>query len=574
MKKAKRFVVFLFSFLFPLFCLIGIEPNTSIRAGMVKRANDEAFALRIGMEANYSPFNYTETENDPDNNVPIQGQSGQYAAGYDVSVAKFIAEDNNWNLEIVRLEWDALIPSVNSGTINAIIAGMSDTEERRQSIDFTDPYYTSELVIIARANDDDFQDNFNPTNATDKSFVTQAGTVEDDIAISWASEYGIQRNNPTTDYPSAFEMVVNHLADAVICEYPVATAMMASYPTLKMVTVDTSSVSSTFIQQLSVSIGIAKGDPDNIIDSINASLAKLDEDDRRQYMDAAIERSQTNSEVEESGENRILYLLRTYGIDFAYGTLTTLILAVVGTLVGLIIGIFVGQVRNLKIRREDSLIIKGVKATGKFLAYIYETFFRGTPMMIQAMILFLLGPAIGITWTDMSLAGDIGRIFNGYMLCGLIVICINTGAYMTEIVKSGMNGVDKGQEEAARSLGLSKTRTLFGVTLPQALKNCLPTIGNEFIVNIKDSSVLNVIGLTELYMTASIATNTNYFTIEGYIIICVIYLLLVLVSSFILKLIENKMNINSEFNIFGFRRRPKKSLSLLTAGLKEEKADE
>ena len=344
--------------------------------------------------------------------------------------------------------------------------------------------------------------------------------------------------------------------------------MMASYPTLKMVTVDTSSVSSSFIDQLSVSIGVAKDDPLNIISSINASLAKLDDDTRLQYMDKAIERSLTNDDVGDT--NRLIYLLEKYWIDFGYGTLNTLILAIVGTVIGLLIGIFVAQVRNLKVNKHDNVVIKALKSVAKFLAYIYETFFRATPMMIQVMILFLLGPAIGIMWTDMSSPGDLGRIFNGYMLCGLIIICINTGAYMTEIVKSGMNGVDKGQEEAARSLGLSSTRTLFGVTLPQALKNCLPTIGNEFIVNIKDSSVLNVIGLTELYMTASIATNTNYFTIEGYIIICVIYLILVLLSSFVLKLIENKLSIKkTNFNIFGFRSKRKNIEKILTRDLKE-----
>ena len=252
--------------------------------------------------------------------------------------------------------------------------------------------------------------------------------------------------------------------------------------------------------------------------------------------------------------DRIQYLLENYWLEFCYGTLNTLILAVVGTIVGLIIGIFVSQARTIQVNKEDNIFLKIVKYVGRFLAWAYETFFRATPMMIQAMIFFLLGPSIGLVWTKMSMAGDIGRVFNGYMLCGLIVICINTGAYMTENVKSGLNGVDKGQEEAARSLGLSKMQTLYGVILPQAIRNVLPTIGNELVVNIKDSSVLNVIGLTELYMTASIATNTNYFRIEGYIIICVIYLILVLLFSGILKLVSNKLSFPDQVNFLGFRK--------------------
>lgn len=125
---------------------------------------------------------------------------------------------------------------------------------------------------------------------------------------------------------------------------------------------------------------------------------------------------------------------------------------------------------------------------------------------------------------------------------------------MTENVRSGMNGVDKGQSEAAASLGIGNQRTLWSITLPQALRNSLPSIGNEFIVNIKDSSVLNVIGLTELYRSVSIATKTNYFTVAGYVIIAAIYLILTVLFSIILQLVDNKLNIPDKVNWFGIRR--------------------
>lgn len=125
---------------------------------------------------------------------------------------------------------------------------------------------------------------------------------------------------------------------------------------------------------------------------------------------------------------------------------------------------------------------------------------------------------------------------------------------MTENVRSGMNGVDKGQCEAAASLGIGNQRTLWSITLPQALRNSLPSIGNEFIVNIKDSSVLNVIGLTELYRSVSIVTKTNYFTVAGYVIIAAIYLILTVLFSIILQLVDNKLNIPDKVNWFGIRR--------------------
>ena len=556
--RRKNFLIAFATLFLPLFLsLFGVSSNGTRSTLPTRQDAPEGFTLRIGMEANYPSFNWTETANDPEYNYPIAGLNGQYAGGYDVQIARFIAEDNGWNLEIQKMTWDGLVPALQAGTINAVIAGMSDTAERRQSIDFTDPYYTSDLVIIARKDDNRFSDNFDPTTSQGIRFITQLGTVEDEIAKDWEETYGSIYTNPTTDYPNSFLSVSQNLADAVICEYPVAMAMMDAYPTLNMYTVDQSKVDSSFIEQLSVSIGIAKNDRDGILEQINASLAKLSDDDRKGMMDQALERSKNlqNMEENEGGEsNHLLYLIENYWVEFGYGTLNTLILAVVGTIVGLIIGIFVSQARNIRIEKNDNIFLKGAKYVGKFLSWLYVTFFRATPMMIQAMIFFLLGPVIGIIWTNLSPAGDIGRIFNGYMLCGLVVICINTGAYMTENIKSGLNGIDKGQEEAARSLGLSKTQTLYGVVLPQAIRNVLPTIGNELVVNIKDSSVLNVIGLTELYMTASIATNTNYFRIEGYIIICVIYLILVLFFSGILKLLSNKLSFPDEVNFLGFRK--------------------
>lgn len=265
-------------------------------------------------------------------------------------------------------------------------------------------------------------------------------------------------------------------------------------------------------------------------------------------------------------------LLSDYWVTFGYGVLNTLILAIVGTIGGLIIGVFVGQLRNLKSEKFDHWFVKAIKAIGRFFAWAYVTFFRGTPMMVQAIILFTLSSV----WTNIPAAPlGLGNVFNGYMYCGLIIITINTGAYMSEIIKSGMNGVSKGQNEAARSLGLSKGQTLFGITLPQALRNSLPTIGNEYIVNVKDSSVLNVIGLTELYRSVKVATNRNYYLVEGYIIIAIIYLLLTVIASVALKLFENKLSMKEKVNWFGIRHssidKAKRVFRLVFSFFKKEK---
>lgn len=230
----------------------------------------------------------------------------------------------------------------------------------------------------------------------------------------------------------------------------------------------------------------------------------------------------------------LFQLIEKYYITFLNGLAVTLILAIVGTFVGLLIGILLAFVKCIEIKETESNFSKISKKILKGIVSIYVNLFRGTPMMVQAMIVFF----ISNIWT--SIQGS--WVFNGYLLCGLIVITINTGAYMCEIVRSGFNGVDKGQLEGGRSCGLSYFKTMVFIIAPQGLKNSIPTILNEYIVNIKDSSVLNVIGLSELYASVSIATNTNYFKVEGYVIIGVIYLILTLLASLTANLIAKKLN--------------------------------
>jgi putative lysine transport system permease protein len=224
---------------------------------------------------------------------------------------------------------------------------------------------------------------------------------------------------------------------------------------------------------------------------------------------------------------RIFYLLKKYGGEYLNGTLMTLLLALVGTLVGLLFGCGLAIVRNLEINQNDSKFTKIVKVVASKLAGAYIQVFRGTPMMVQAMIIFFGGSYLGFEW-DLT-------------VCGLIIITLNTTAYMAEIVRSGINSVDVGQIEGAKSLGMTNWQIMTNVVLPQALKNAIPTIGNEFIVNIKDSSVLNVITVSELFMAGKIAA-TTYMTIEAYTIVALIYLTLTLIFSKLLKIVEKKLD--------------------------------
>ena len=222
------------------------------------------------------------------------------------------------------------------------------------------------------------------------------------------------------------------------------------------------------------------------------------------------------------------YRLFTNNFDlFWYGIKMTLLLALLGTLLGLVIGLLFGGIRAIDIEPRDSRGVKLIKKLLHTMIGLYVWFFRGTPMMVQAMFLYYaLRPVLG--WDAMT--------------AGVVIISVNTGAYMSEIIRSGIQSVDRGQVEAARSIGMSSAQTMFYIVLPQAIKNAFPSIGNEFIVNIKDSSMLNVIGVIELFFQSRSVAGSAMLYSETFFITCVIYLVLTTVTSQILRLIEKKMN--------------------------------
>ena len=224
------------------------------------------------------------------------------------------------------------------------------------------------------------------------------------------------------------------------------------------------------------------------------------------------------------------------------GILSTLILSIFGTVVGLILGVFIAYGKNWKARPNTNKFVAFWIMVVRGFCTVYSVVLRGTPMMVQALIFKYGCAALGLNWDNIRFNGAINNVLNGWFLAGLVVITFNTAAYMAEIVQSGLNGVDKGQVEGARSLGMKGSDTSIFVILPQAIRNALPTIGNELIVNIKDSSVLNVIATTELYYRIGKISVRTYAYLEGYALLAIIYLIMTLLAALVLKLIEKKLD--------------------------------
>ncbi|MGX1262283.1 putative lysine transport system permease protein [Rossellomorea marisflavi] len=212
---------------------------------------------------------------------------------------------------------------------------------------------------------------------------------------------------------------------------------------------------------------------------------------------------------------------------FLRGAGVTLLIAFVGTVIGAAIGLLAGVIRTIPVpeRGPKKVILKVVN----IVLSIYIEFFRGTPMIVQAMVIYY-GSAMAFGF-DMNV-----------MVAAFIVVSINTGAYMAEIVRGGIISIDKGQFEAAQAIGMNHVQTMWNVVMPQVIRNILPATGNHFIINIKDTSVLNVISVSELYfLTKSVAGN-NFRYFESFFVACMIYFVMTFAVTKILRHFEKKLD--------------------------------
>ena len=232
------------------------------------------------------------------------------------------------------------------------------------------------------------------------------------------------------------------------------------------------------------------------------------------------------------------FLAKQYGPLFLRGTANTLLIAVTGTILGFLLGLLVAIARTIYLGPKASAWKRvPVKILHAVLG-VYIEVFRGTPMIVQAMVIYY--GALQYLGLDMP-----------RLVAAIFIVSINTGAYMAEIIRGGIISIDKGQTEAAHSIGLTHWQTMVSVVLPQAIRNIMPSIGNEFVVNIKDSSVLNVISVTELFFQAKSATGAYFRYFETYFIIALIYLTLTFSITRILRLIEKKMDGPENYVIHG-----------------------
>ncbi len=237
--------------------------------------------------------------------------------------------------------------------------------------------------------------------------------------------------------------------------------------------------------------------------------------------------------------NDIIKLWDGYGAAYLQGMFNTLILALVATVIGCIIGFCCGILQTIPCSKNDNAFKKALLLVVRAVVRVYVEVFRGTPMVLQAVFIYYGLPYIT--------GGQVK--FTNVWVAAILVVSINTGAYMAESVRGGIISIDPGQTEGAKAIGMTHFQTMTNVILPQALRNIMPQIGNNFIINVKDTSVMFIISFTEFFAAHRAAVGATYLYFPSAVIEMVGYLTMTLAASFILRAVEKKMDGDKSYEL-------------------------
>ncbi len=228
-----------------------------------------------------------------------------------------------------------------------------------------------------------------------------------------------------------------------------------------------------------------------------------------------------------------------YSGAYLSGIQNTLILALIGTIIGCLIGFICGVLNTIPYSRNDSPVKRFFLKLIRVIIRIYVEVFRGTPMVLQAVFLYY-----GLPYFSNNAVK-----FTSVWVAAIVVVSINTGAYMAESVRGGIISVDPGQTEGAKAIGMNHVQTMTSVILPQALRNIMPQIGNNFIINVKDTSVMFIIGFPEFFSAHRATVGASYLYFPSATVEMVGYLTMTLIASFLLRWMEKKLDGSSNYEL-------------------------
>lgn len=443
----------------------------------------ESGELRVGLSADYAPMEFEKNAN---------GKT-EYA-GVDIELAKKIAKDNHLKLKIINMQFDSLLGALKTGKIDIIISGMTTTPEREKEISFTKPYMMTNNIMLVKKNEKNHLKSI--SDFKDKKIAVQKGTDQEKIAKTEIENADITSLNKL---PEAILSVKSGKAIGAILEKPVGEAYIKQNPELAFSDVKFNE------EKKPTCIAVPKNSP-ILLKKLNQTINEVNDKNLiDKYMTKAA------NDMQDDGN-----FYTKYKSFFIKGLENTILISFIGVVLGAILGAFIALMKLSKFKPLS------------WIASIYIEFLRGTPLLVQVFIVFF--------GTTAALGLDISAL-----ICGTIALVINSSAYIAEIFRAGINSIDKGQTEAARSLGLSYNQTMKSVIMPQAIKNILPALGNEFVTLIKESSIVSTIGVGEIIFNAQVVQGISFDPFTPLLVAAGMYFILTFALSRIMNFIEGRM---------------------------------
>ncbi len=438
----------------------------------------------VGLSADYAPYEF---------HAEVDGRD--QIVGFDISLAQKIADDMGVKLKIEELGFDALLGALKTGKIDLIISGMSPTEERLKEVDFSDPYLETTQKIIVRKDD---LNKFKSVNDFDGVKVgAQKQTTQEALAkseLKGSDVVSLQK------VPDIVLNLTNNKVDAAVLEGPIAEAYVQRDDSLAFANVSFSD------DHKETAIAMPKNAPE-LKAAVNKSIKEVKD---QKLMDKY--KKEANELMFQKDQN----FFQKYYKYYVSGAGYTLFLAVIGVVFGAIVGGILALMKLGKVR------------VVRWIATAYIEYVRGTPLLVQIFIVYFGSGIIGIELSKVA--------------AGCIALALNSGAYVAEIIRAGINAVNKGQMEAARSLGMNQRQAMQFIIFPQAIKNILPALGNEFVTVIKESSIVSVIGVSELIFQAGNVQGASFKPFLPYLIVSLIYFVMTFTLSRLLGVAERRMN--------------------------------
>ncbi|AGU78079.1 Glutamine transport system permease protein GlnP [Streptococcus intermedius] len=471
-------------------------PETTTPAG--QKATPVKAKYTIASDSSFAPFVFQDSNN-------------KYT-GIDMDLIKAIAKDQGFTIEITNPGFDAALNAVQSGQADGMIAGMSVTDARKETFDFSEPYYTANAILAVKGSSTiaSYKD------LKGKTIGVKNGTASQTFLTKNQSKYDYKIKT-FADASSMYDSLNSGSVDAVMDDEPVVKYSISQGQKLKTPIKGTPIGDTAF--------AVKKGSNPELIQMFNNGLANIKKNGQYQkILDKYLKKSNSNTGSSDStvDETTIWGLLQNNYKQLLSGLGITLALALLSFAIAMIIGIIFGM-----------FSVSPVKAL-RIISEVFVDVIRGIPLMILAAFIFW-----GIPNLIESMTGHQSPIND--FVAGTIALSLNAGAYIAEIVRGGIQAVPAGQMEASRSLGISYSKTMRKIILPQATKIMLPNFVNQFVIALKDTTIVSAIGLVELFQTGKIIIARNYQSFKMYAILAVFYLIIITLLTRLAKRLEKRI---------------------------------